>query len=62
MSSDEAIENTASNLQEVAAGGGKVLVLSDAASLKKARGQGMGLDRAAEGRPLVAPILYAILV
>lgn len=60
--SDEVFEKTASNLQEVAARGGKVLVLSDAAGLKKLGAKAWASIELPKVDPFVAPILYAIPV
>jgi glucosamine--fructose-6-phosphate aminotransferase (isomerizing) len=60
--SDEVFEKTASNLQEVCARGGKVLVLSDAAGLKKLKSKAWASIELPKVDPFVAPILYAIPV
>ncbi|HTO83523.1 MAG TPA: glutamine--fructose-6-phosphate transaminase (isomerizing) [Methylomirabilota bacterium] len=60
--SDEVFEKTASNVQEVAARGGKVLVLSDAAGLKKLAARAWATIELPKVDPFVAPILYAIPV
>jgi glucosamine--fructose-6-phosphate aminotransferase (isomerizing) len=60
--SDEVFEKTASNLQEVCARGGKVLVLSDAAGLKKLGPKAWASIELPKVDPFVAPILYAIPV
>jgi len=60
--SDEVFEKTASNVQEVAARGGKVLVLSDAAGLEKLGPKAWATIELPKVDPFVAPILYAIPV
>jgi glucosamine--fructose-6-phosphate aminotransferase (isomerizing) len=60
--SDEVFEKTASNLQEVCARGGKVLVLSDSAGLKKLKSKAWASIELPKVDPFVAPILYAIPV
>ncbi|MGE0116922.1 MAG: glutamine--fructose-6-phosphate transaminase (isomerizing) [Dongiaceae bacterium] len=60
--SDEVFEKTASNLQEVCARGGKVLVLSDAAGLAKLKSKAWASIELPKVDPFVAPILYAIPV
>jgi len=60
--SDEVFEKTASNVQEVAARGGKLLVLSDAAGLKKLGSKAWASIELPKVDPFVAPILYAIPV
>jgi len=60
--SDEVFEKTASNLQEVCARGGKVLVLSDAAGLEKLKSKAWASIELPKVDPFVAPILYAIPV
>ncbi|HLZ66392.1 MAG TPA: glutamine--fructose-6-phosphate transaminase (isomerizing), partial [Aliidongia sp.] len=57
---DELFEKTASNVQEVLARGGKVIMMSDAAGLAKFPGNTIGTIRLPECDPFVAPILYAI--
>ena len=60
--SDDVFEKTASNLQEVCARGGKVIVLSDAAGLKKLGAKAWASIELPKVDPFVAPILYAIPV
>ena len=55
-------EKTASNLQEAAARGGKVIVLSDAAGIAKLKGIAAETVLLPTVDPFVAPILYAIPV
>ncbi len=55
-------EKTASNLQEAAARGGQVVVLSDAAGAAKLRGIAIETIVLPAVDPFVAPILYAIPV
>ena len=55
-------EKTASNLQEAAARGGKVIVLSDAAGAAKLKGIATETVIMPTVDPFVAPILYAIPV
>jgi glutamine---fructose-6-phosphate transaminase (isomerizing) len=59
---DELFEKTASNIQEVAARGGKVVMVSDRDGLEKLKGRlsfGIEVPRC---DPFVAPLLYAIPV
>ena len=60
--SDDVFEKTVSNLQEVAARGGKVLVLSDARGLSKLGTKPWATIELPQVDPFVAPILYAIPV
>ncbi len=55
-------EKTASNLQEAAARGGQVIVLSDAAGADRLRGIATETIVLPQVHPFVAPILYAIPV
>jgi glucosamine--fructose-6-phosphate aminotransferase (isomerizing) len=55
-------EKTASNLQEAAARGGKIIVLSDAAGVAKLKGIATETVTLPTVDPFVAPILYAIPV
>ena len=55
-------EKTASNLQEAAARGGKLIVFSDAAGAAKLRGIAAATVVLPAVHPFVAPILYAIPV
>ena len=55
-------EKTASNVQEAAARGGQVIVLSDAEGAEKLRGISVDVIILPRVDPLVAPILYAIPV
>jgi glucosamine--fructose-6-phosphate aminotransferase (isomerizing) len=55
-------EKTASNLQEAAARGGKVIVFSDAAGAAKLKGISVETVILPDVDPFVAPILYAIPV
>jgi glucosamine--fructose-6-phosphate aminotransferase (isomerizing) len=55
-------EKTASNLQEAAARGGRLVVLSDAAGAAKLRGIAAATIELPPVDPFVAPILYAIPV
>jgi len=60
--SDELFEKTASNVQEVVARGGKVVLISDLEGLKRLEGKfvtGIEIPRC---DPFVAPLLYAIPV
>ena len=60
--SDELFEKTASNVQEVVARGGKVVLISDREGLKRLEGKfvtGIEIPRC---DPFVAPLLYAIPV
>jgi glucosamine--fructose-6-phosphate aminotransferase (isomerizing) len=55
-------EKTASNLQEAAARGGRVIVFSDAEGAEKLKGIAAEAVTLPRVDPFVAPILYAILV
>jgi glucosamine--fructose-6-phosphate aminotransferase (isomerizing) len=55
-------EKTASNLQEAAARGGKIIVFSDKAGAEKLRGIAAEVVMLPDIDPVVAPILYAIPV
>jgi glucosamine--fructose-6-phosphate aminotransferase (isomerizing) len=55
-------EKTASNLQEAAARGGRIMVFSDAAGAAQLRGIAAGTVVLPQVDPFVAPILYAIAV
>jgi glucosamine--fructose-6-phosphate aminotransferase (isomerizing) len=55
-------EKTASNLQEAAARGGKIIVFSDAAGVAKLKGIAADTVTLPTVDPFVAPILYAIPV
>ena len=55
-------EKTASNVQEAAARGGQVIVLSDAEGAEKLRGISVDVVVLPKVDPFVAPILYAIPV
>ena len=55
-------EKTASNLQEAAARGGQVIVLSDAAGAAKLNGIAVETVVLPTVEPFIAPILYAIPV
>ena len=54
-------EKTISNMQEVMARGGKVLLISDARGVAEA-GHGLGLITVPDADPFIAPLLYAIPV
>jgi glucosamine--fructose-6-phosphate aminotransferase (isomerizing) len=58
--SNDVFEKTASNLQEVAARGGKILVLSDAAGLQKLAAKAWASIELPQVDSFVAPILYAL--
>ena len=60
--SDHVLDKTASNLQEVAARGGKAIVFSDAVGLAKLRASAYATMELPAVDPFVAPILYAIPV
>ncbi len=57
---DAVFEKTASNLQEVAARGGRVLLISDEAGVKALRRHVWRAIALPEVEPLVAPIVYTI--
>ena len=56
------IEKTASNVEEVAARGGRVVLLSDAKGIARAGAKAWATFEVPEVEPLVAPILYAVPV
>jgi glutamine---fructose-6-phosphate transaminase (isomerizing) len=60
--SDGAFDKTASNAQEVAARGGKVILLSDAAGLARLGGLAAATLEMPQVHPFVSPILYAVPV
>jgi glucosamine--fructose-6-phosphate aminotransferase (isomerizing) len=60
--SDDLFEKTASNVQEVAARGGRVLLLSDAAGIEKIGDKAWASLELPDVHPFVAPLLYAIPV
>ena len=57
--SDELFEKTASNMQEVAARGGKVIFLSDAGGIARLGGMAAATVELPSVDDFVAPILYA---
>ena len=57
---DELFEKTLSNVQEVMARGGKVIMMSDAAGIAALGDRAVATIRLPECDPFVAPILYAI--
>lgn len=60
--SDDLFDKTASNVQEVRARGGRVVLFSDAAGIKKLGDGVMATVELPKVDPFVAPILYAIPV
>jgi glucosamine--fructose-6-phosphate aminotransferase (isomerizing) len=60
--SDGAFDKTASNAQEVAARGGQVILLSDAAGIAKLKGLARTSIEMPKTHPFIAPILYAVPV
>ena len=60
--SDELFDKTASNVQEVRARGGRVVLLSDAEGIRKLGDGVMATVELPKVDPFVAPILYAIPV
>ena len=58
--SDGLFDKTVSNMQEVMARGGKVLLVTDAKGAESARADCWGVLRMPDVDPLFAPILYAI--
>ncbi|HYC63445.1 MAG TPA: glutamine--fructose-6-phosphate transaminase (isomerizing) [Reyranellaceae bacterium] len=60
--SDGAFDKTASNAQEVAARGGKVILLSDAAGIAKLKTLAKTSIEMPKTHPFIAPILYAVPV
>jgi glucosamine--fructose-6-phosphate aminotransferase (isomerizing) len=60
--SDGAFDKTASNAQEVAARGGKVILLSDAQGLARLGGLAAATLEMPQVHPFVSPILYAVPV
>ena len=59
---DELFEKTISNMHEVMARGGKVLLISDRAGLESASGEVWATIEVPETDPFIAPLLYAIPV
>ncbi len=59
---DHLFEKTVSNMQEVAARGGRIILITDAPRRRGGRHGHHGDDRHAAGDPVVAPILYAVPV
>jgi glucosamine--fructose-6-phosphate aminotransferase (isomerizing) len=60
--SDDLFDKTASNVQEVAARGGRVLLLSDAAGIEKIGDKAWASLELPAVHPFVAPLLYALPV
>jgi glucosamine--fructose-6-phosphate aminotransferase (isomerizing) len=60
--SGDLFDKTASNLQEVRARGGRVVLLSDAEGIRKLRGDVASAIELPAVHPFVAPILYAVPV
>jgi glucosamine--fructose-6-phosphate aminotransferase (isomerizing) len=60
--SDGAFDKTASNAQEVAARGGKVILLSDTTGIAKLNGLARATVEMPKTHPFIAPILYAVPV
>ncbi|MBB96198.1 MAG: glutamine--fructose-6-phosphate transaminase (isomerizing) [Rhodobacteraceae bacterium] len=58
--SDHLFDKTVSNMQEVMARGGKVLLVTDAAGADKAGHGCWGVIRMPEADPMFAPVIYAI--
>ena len=59
---DGAFDKTASNAQEVAARGGKVILLSDTTGIAKLNGLARATVEMPKTHPFIAPILYAVPV
>src|SRR5581483_7745676 len=62
---DRVFEKTVSNMQEVAARGGRLILMTDAAGAKAARaggGEGMTVLTLPAVDPAVAPLVYAVPV
>jgi glutamine---fructose-6-phosphate transaminase (isomerizing) len=59
---DALFEKTASNMQEVMARGGKVLLISDAQGLASAGAQVWATVELPDADPFIAPLLYAVPV
>jgi len=57
---DELFEKTASNVQEVLARGGKVIMMSSAAGIASFPGRTLATIRLPDCDPFVAPILYSV--
>jgi glucosamine--fructose-6-phosphate aminotransferase (isomerizing) len=58
----ELFEKTASNLQEAAARGAQVILISDEAGLKRAGGKAVARLAVPPVHPFAAPIVYAVPV
>ncbi len=59
---DALFEKTASNMQEVMARGGKVLLVSDAKGIASAGAQVWATVELPDADPFIAPLLYAVPV
>jgi glucosamine--fructose-6-phosphate aminotransferase (isomerizing) len=59
---DGLYEKTVSNMQEVMARGGKVLLMSDKAGLASAGAQAWATVEVPTADPFIAPLLYAVPV
>jgi glutamine---fructose-6-phosphate transaminase (isomerizing) len=59
---DELYEKTISNMEEVAARGGRIVLITDTAGAKADGGRAFGLIEVPEAHPFIAPMLYAVPV
>jgi glutamine---fructose-6-phosphate transaminase (isomerizing) len=59
---DKVFEKTASNMQEVAARGGKLILVTDAKGAKAAAGQALATLSLPNVAPEIAPLVYAVPV
>jgi glucosamine--fructose-6-phosphate aminotransferase (isomerizing) len=57
---DDVFDKTASNVEQVEARGGKLVLFSDRAGIERLGGQAMGAMSMPEIDPFVAPLIYAI--
>ncbi len=57
---DDVFDKTASNVEQVEARGGKLVLFSDQAGVKRLGGKAMGAMAMPDVDPFVAPLLYAI--
>jgi glucosamine--fructose-6-phosphate aminotransferase (isomerizing) len=60
--SDDLFEKTASNLEEAAARGGRVILISDKAGIARLGSKASHVIEVPSSDPFVAPILYAVPV
>jgi glucosamine--fructose-6-phosphate aminotransferase (isomerizing) len=59
---DDLYDKTVSNMQEVAARGGRIVLITDEKGASERRGNGMETIAVPDADPLVSPLLYAVPV